>query len=73
MTMDFAVSHGQETQDDCNPVHVIRDDGAVGGRVLPAKHGVEDTPSSTTIELWIAELENKVNDNKNDQTGRDER
>jgi hypothetical protein len=73
MPMDFIVPHGQETHDDSNPVYVVRYDGSVGGRVLPAEDGIEDTPSAASIEFWIAKLVEKVSDNKRRSRGRDRR
>ncbi len=56
MTVDFLVTHEQEAADDGNPVDVVGDDGTVGGAVLPAEDGVEDTPAATTVEFWVAIL-----------------
>ena len=50
------VSQKQETDDDREPVQVVRYDGTIGGRVLPSEDCIEYTPSSATIDLWIAEL-----------------
>ena len=58
MAHSLIVSHHSKANDDCDPVAVVRDDRAVGGRVLPAENGVEDSPSATAIEFWVAELGN---------------
>lgn len=39
-------AHGGEAGHDKEPIEVVRDDGAVGGRVLPAENGVEDAPAA---------------------------
>lgn len=56
MALSFIVSHHKESNDDCNPIAVIRNDGAVCCRVLPAENGVEDTPSATAVKFWVTEL-----------------
>ena len=56
MTMHLTISHSQETTDDSDPVYVIGNDRAVGGRILPAKDGVEYSPAAAAVELRIAEL-----------------
>jgi len=50
------VSQKQETDDDREPVQVVRYDRTIGGRVLPSEDCVEYTPSSATIDPWTAEL-----------------
>ena len=69
--MNFTVSHSQEAQNDRNPVHIVRDDRAVGCRVLPAEDGIEDSPSSPTIELRVAKLQDKISDDKKRSKGGD--
>lgn len=49
-------SHRQEGGDDSNPVQIVGDDGAVGGRVVPAEDGVEDAPAAAAVELRTATL-----------------
>lgn len=61
VSFDLSIAHEEEAGDDDNPVQIIRDDGAEGGRILPAKNGVEDAPSTAAIQLWISEL-NQVRD-----------
>lgn len=56
MARRFAVAHDQEAENDEDPVHVVRDDGAVGRGVLPPQDGVEDAPAAAAVELWVAEL-----------------
>lgn len=52
----FAAGHGGEAQGDGDPVEVVRDDGADGGRVLPAEDGVEDAPDAAAVEVGVAAL-----------------
>ena len=56
MALRFLEPHQQEADDHDNPIHVVRDDGAVGCRVLPTEEGVEDTPSSAAVQLWVTIL-----------------
>jgi len=56
MTLDLAVAHGEKSDDDGPPVDVVRDDGAVGGRVLPAQEAVEDSPAAAAVDIWAAAL-----------------
>lgn len=51
MTADLAEAHGEEATDDSDPVDVVGNDGAVRGRVVPAKNGVEDAPAAAAVEL----------------------
>lgn len=51
----LAPPQADEQQHDEDPVDVVGDDGAVGGRVLPAKQGVEDLP--TVVSLWVAAVD----------------
>lgn len=50
------VSHANEVQNSGKPINVVGDDGAVGGRVLPAKNGVKDTPATTAIHFRVATI-----------------
>ena len=54
--MHLIISHGQKSQDDSNPVNIIRDNRTVRGRVLPAKDSVENAPSATAVEFGVAKL-----------------
>lgn len=56
MSLHFSVAHEEETDDDNDPVDVVRNDGSVRGRVLPAEDGVEDTPAAASVEFWVAVL-----------------
>lgn len=56
MALSFIIPHGEESDNDGNPVEVIGENRAVGRRVLPAEQGVEDTPSSSTANLGVAAL-----------------
>lgn len=60
--MNFTVSHRQKAQDDDDPVHIIRDDGTISSRILPAEDGVEDSPASASVEFWVTKLEEGVSD-----------
>ena len=42
--MGLVEPHDDETDHDADPVQVVRDDGAISGRVGPAQDGVEDAP-----------------------------
>lgn len=53
-------AHNHEADDDGDPVAVVGDDGAVGGRVLPAEDRVEDAPSAAAVEFGVAELRGLV-------------
>jgi hypothetical protein len=46
----------QEAERDGDPVQVVREDGADGGRVLPSKDGVENTPEAAAVEVGVAAL-----------------
>ncbi len=54
MALDLLIPHNQKADNDSNPVHIIRDDRAISSRVLPAQDGIEDTPSTTTVETRVA-------------------
>ena len=56
VALDLAEAEDEEGADDEEPVHVVRDDGAVGGRVGPAEDGVEETPSAAAVDLGAAAL-----------------
>lgn len=56
VALDLAEAEDEEGADDEEPVHVVRDDGAVGGRVGPAQDGVEETPSAAAVDLGAAAL-----------------
>lgn len=49
-------THRQKCGNDKDPVDVVGDDGAVGGCVVPAEDGVEDTPAAAAVELGTATL-----------------
>jgi hypothetical protein len=57
MACGLLVAHDEEANDDRDPVDVVRDNGTVCCRVLPSEDCVEDTPSSTTIEFRVAEVD----------------
>lgn len=57
MALDLAVAHGEKGDDDGPPVDVVRDDGAVGGRVLPAQEAIKDSPKTATVDVRAAALD----------------
>lgn len=56
MAIFFIVTHGQEDDDYNEPEDIVRNDGSVCGRILPAEDGVKDSPSTTSIDVWVASL-----------------
>lgn len=62
MTFFLIISHCEEGDDDCNPIEVVREDRAVSCTVFPTEEGVEDSPSSATVNLGIAALFSFVSD-----------
>lgn len=52
----LVANHGEEARGDGDPVEVVGDDGADGGRVLPAEDGVEDAPEAASVEVGVAAL-----------------
>lgn len=60
------IGHGRELSDNKDPVQVVRKNGTVCGRVVPAQDGVEDGPASSTIELRVAALPMSVQTIKRD-------
>jgi hypothetical protein len=56
MAGNLLVSHQSKADHDSDPVQVVWDYRAVRCWILPAKYSIEYTPSTTTIEFWIAEL-----------------
>ena len=56
MPLFLIETHGEESDDDGDPIEIVRKNGAVGRRVLPPEQGVEDSPSSTAVDLGIAAL-----------------
>lgn len=54
-------SHGKKAQDHQQPVEVVRDDGAVSGRVSPSEKRVEHAPSAVAavaaVEQWVAAVD----------------
>lgn len=56
MARFLAVPQHTETDNNGNPVQVVRDNGTNCCRVLPAKEGIEDSPPSTTADLGITAL-----------------
>ena len=55
--MLLAVPHAGKDDDDAKPVQVVREDRAIGGRVLPAEDGVEDPPAATAVQLRVAAVD----------------
>ncbi len=52
----LVVSHRKEGKNDYEPIQVVRKDGAIGCRILPAEYAVEYAPASTAVELRVAAL-----------------
>jgi hypothetical protein len=52
----FFQTRNQEARTNRNAVKVVRDDTAIGGRVLPAKERVEDAPPAASVNLGAAAL-----------------
>jgi hypothetical protein len=50
------VDHRCVGDDDSNPVEVIREDGSIGGGVLPAEKGVEDAPAAAPVQFGVTAL-----------------
>lgn len=46
MALGLLESHDAEAGHDKDPIHIVGNDGAVGGRVLPAENCIEDTPAA---------------------------
>lgn len=57
MAICLAEPQHQESSDDCDPVDIVRNDGAISGRVVPTKESVKDAPAASTVELRAAALE----------------
>lgn len=56
VALDLPEPHDEEARDDKDPVHVVRDDAAVGRRVVPAKDGIEEAPAAATVQLGTTAL-----------------
>ena len=56
MSLCLFEAEEEEADDHGEPVHVVADDGAVGGAVLPAEDRVEDAPAAAAVEFWVAVL-----------------
>jgi hypothetical protein len=52
----LVVAQCKEAANDSDPVYVIGDNRAVSSGVLPSENGVEDTPSTTTVQLRVTKL-----------------
>lgn len=56
VTFHLTVPHDEKRDDDTQPVQVIREDGAIRGRVCPAEDGVEEAPAATAVVVGAAAL-----------------
>jgi hypothetical protein len=56
--MFLHVSHEKEGYDHRHPVEIVRDDGAISGRVFPSKNSVEDSPATSATEFGATALSN---------------
>lgn len=61
-TLGLVEAHKDEAGHDKDPVDVVADYGAVGGRIGPAKDGVEDTPGLTSGSLGTTTLRDCVSE-----------
>lgn len=58
-SLDLLEAQKNQPGHDEDPVDVVGDDRAVGGRVVPAQDGVEDAPAAAAVQLGIAALETR--------------
>lgn len=56
MAFSLVVAHADDAEDDKDPVQVVRDDGPVCCRILPAEKMVEDAPAAAAVGLGITTL-----------------
>lgn len=50
-------SQCDKAENDRNPVYVVRDDGTVCCRILPAEKRVEDSPTPSLVQLRTTALQ----------------
>lgn len=60
------VGHGRELSNHKDPVQVVRKNGTVCGRVVPAQDGVEDGPAASAVKLRVTALPMSVQTTKRD-------
>lgn len=51
------IYHGKKSNDNCNPIEVIRQYCTQGCRISPSEKSIEDTPATTPIQLRAAALQ----------------
>ena len=51
MTLDFADPQQHKADDEKNPIHVVRNDGAISGRILPSENRSKDAPAAIAAAL----------------------
>lgn len=56
VTLDLVESESGEPRHDSDPVNIIRDDGSVGGRVVPTEDCVQKAPAAAAVQLRAAAL-----------------
>ena len=56
MTSALLVEEAADGDDQGEPVDVVGDDGAVGGRVGPAEDSLEDAPAAIVGHIGVAAL-----------------
>jgi hypothetical protein len=54
VAVDFLVSHGEEADNHDKPVKIVRDHGAVRGRVRPTKDCIEYAPTRAVVSRVAA-------------------
>lgn len=52
----FLVPQQDETGNDRDPIHIVRYDGSISGRILPPENCIEYSPPSATIDLRATAL-----------------
>jgi hypothetical protein len=56
VTVILLVCHGGKLRNDEYPVQVIGKDRTIRSRVVPSNHSIQDSPSSSTVELGVTAL-----------------
>lgn len=55
-TLDLLEAQQEQPRHNADPVDVVRDDGTICGRIIPAKDGIQNSPAAATVELGVAAL-----------------
>lgn len=56
MTFSLIVPHCKECENDDDPVEVVCKDRPISSRILPTEQGIEDTPSTTAVQVGTTAL-----------------